>query len=284
MTLTRKAPFGLSEDRFTADPRELVVPMSKPHAHNQIEINFFNAGGATYLFNGKPVELREHDFVFFWGAIPHQALEVKPDTRFVCIYVPLEVFMFAPFSPELKASILAGGFIKVSERLAMDEVLLRQIREELRTNDAFLSELNYRHLELRLRRADTRGWTDMLDAVQTRGSSPGNTHRKIVEMTRYISERSDFAMTVDDVANAVSLHPKYAMTLFRRSLGMTIAQYITRRRLVAAQRLLLSSEKNAAAIAYEAGFGSVSRFYAAFRDQIGMSPREFQDVYANRDV
>jgi AraC-like DNA-binding protein len=65
---------------------------------------------------------------------------------------------------------------------------------------------------------------------------------------------------------------------------MTITQYLTRRRLVTAQRLLVTSEKNAAAIAYESGFGSVSRFYAVFRDQIGMSPREFQDVYDQKGV
>lgn len=279
MTLRRKAPFGVAEDRFSADRREWVLPMTKPHAHNQIEINYLHAGAVTYLYNGKVVEVTENDFVFFWGAIPHQALAVKPHSRFVCIYVPLEMFMFAPFSPELKSTILAGGFIKVGERLPMDDALLRQIRLELQTDDPFLSELNYRHLELRLRRADTKGWIDMLDTASAHASSPGNTHRKIVDMTRYISERSESALTVAEIAGAVSLHPKYAMTLFHKSLGMTITQYITRRRLVTAQRLLVSSEKNAAAIAYESGFGSVSRFYAAFRDQIGMSPREFQDIY-----
>jgi AraC-like DNA-binding protein len=283
MTLTRKAPFGLSEDRFAADSRDVVVPMAKPHAHNQIEINFITAGGVRYLFNGRSVELEAGDFAFFWGAIPHQAVEVKSQSRFICIYIPLEMFMVAPFSPKLKASILAGGFIKIREQLSMDQELLRQIREELRTRDAFLSELNYRHLELRLRRADARGWVDLLDASPTQASTPGVAHRKIVEMTRFISDRCEMAITVEDVAHAVSLHPKYAMTLFRKSLGMTITQYITRRRLVTAQRLLLSSSTNAAGIAFESGFGSISRFYAAFRDQIGMSPREFQTVYGDRE-
>ncbi len=284
MTVRRKAPFGVAEDRFSADRRELVLPMAKPHAHNQIEINYLYAGAVTYLYNGKMVEVTEDDFVFFWGAIPHQAIAVKPHSRFVCIYVPLEMFMFAPFSPELKSAILAGGFIKIGERLPMDDALMRQIRFELQTSDPFLSELNYRHLELRLRRADTKGWINLVDISPSHAASPGNTHRKIIEMTRYISERSDSALTVAAIADAVSLHPKYAMTLFHKSLGMTITQYLTRRRLVTAQRLLVTSEKNAAAIAYESGFGSVSRFYAVFRDQIGMSPREFQDVYDQKGV
>jgi AraC family transcriptional regulator, melibiose operon regulatory protein len=282
MTLRRKAPFGVAEDRFSADRREMVLPMAKPHTHNQIEINYLNAGAVTYLYNGRLVEVVENDFVFFWGAIPHQALAAKPQSHFVCIYVPLEMFMFSAFSPELKSTILGGGFVKILEHLPMDDALLRQIRFDLQTNDPQLSELNFRHLELRLRRGDIKGWTDLLDVSPAHTSTPGNTHRKIVDMTRYISERSDSSLTVTEIADAVSLHPKYAMTLFHRSLGMTITQYVTRRRLVTAQRLLVSSEKNAAAIAYESGFGSVSRFYAAFRDQIGMSPREFKDIYGRR--
>ncbi|MGV0819844.1 helix-turn-helix transcriptional regulator [Martelella sp. AMO21009] len=84
-------------------------------------------------------------------------------------------------------------------------------------------------------------------------------------------------------SQCTGVEPKYAMSLFRQSTGMTIAQYLMRCRLVTAQRLLLRSEKNAAAIAFEAGFGSVSRFYTVFHDQTGMSPKRFRNAYSLDD-
>jgi AraC-like DNA-binding protein len=279
MTLKRSHPFGLPEDRFSADRRELVVPMSRPHTHNQIEINYLLSGRATYIFNAQAIEVTDGDFVFFWGAIPHQITRVEQDTRFACLYVPLEMFMFSALSAGLKAAILGGGFVSVDEKLDMDRMLLTQVRTELLGDDSVLAELNYNHIELRLRRADATGWTNALAPKTSARTANTRSHRKVVEMARFISDNAEIGITASDVAEAVALHPKYAMSLFRMSLGMTITQYLVRRRLVTAQKLLVSSEKSAAAVAYESGFGSVSRFYDAFRRQIGISPREFRSLY-----
>jgi len=284
MTLKHSHPFGLPEDRFSADRRELMIPMSKPHTHNQVEINYLLSGRATYVFNAQAIDVRDGDFIFFWGAIPHQITKVEPDTRFACIYVPLEMFMFSPLSAELKAAILGGGFIRVDERLEMDRILLTQVRAELLVNDSLLAELNYNHIELRLRRADATGWTNSLVPTKSGRATNTKSHRKVVEMTRFISDNAESGITAADVAKAVALHPKYAMSLFRTSLGMTITQYLVRRRLVTAQKLLVSSEKSAAVVAYESGFGSISRFYEAFHQQVGISPREFRGLHLRGSV
>jgi AraC-like DNA-binding protein len=280
MTLKRSHPFGLPEDQFSADRREQVIPMTRPHTHNQIEINYFLGGRARYIFNAQSIDVVAGDFVFFWGAIPHQVIEADADTRFACLYVPLEKFMFSSLSAELKAAILSGGFIRVDERLELDRMLLIQARSELLGGNSVLSELNYNHIELRLRRADTTGWTNVVSSTTSGRTTIGKGHRKVVEMTRFISENAESGITATDVAAAVSLHPKYAMSLFRTSLGMTITQYLVRLKLVTAQNLLVAGEKSATTVAYESGFGSVSRFYDAFHRQVGISPREFRDLYA----
>jgi AraC-like DNA-binding protein len=79
-----------------------------------------------------------------------------------------------------------------------------------------------------------------------------------------------------EVAQAVGLHPNYAMSLFRRECGVTIWQYLLRLRLSHAQVLLLTSDKSVLSIALESGFGSLPRFYAAFSRESGMSPGEYR--------
>lgn len=62
-------------------------------------------------------------------------------------------------------------------------------------------------------------------------------------MTRFIAERGLEDIAAGDVASAAALHPNYAMSLFRRSVGMSIKQAITRHRLDMAQSLLIATDQ-----------------------------------------
>lgn len=74
----------------------------------------------------------------------------------------------------------------------------------------------------------------------------------------------------------MGLHPNYAMTLFRRHYGMTLSTYLTRLRVCQAQRLLVSTELEISRVAFETGFGSISRFYEAFKEISGQTPRQYR--------
>ncbi|TDE92651.1 AraC family transcriptional regulator [Occultella glacieicola] len=66
------------------------------------------------------------------------------------------------------------------------------------------------------------------------------------------------------------------MTLFRRSVGATIGSYLTRYRVAAAQRLLISTVMTTAEIAHAAGFGSRSTFYTRFTRICGLAPGAYR--------
>ncbi len=75
------------------------------------------------------------------------------------------------------------------------------------------------------------------------------------------------------------------MTLFKRSVGQTINQAITRHRLDTAQSLLISTDRTITEVVYDAGFGSVSRFYEAFYGRFGERPTTFrQRMRARRSL
>jgi AraC family transcriptional regulator, melibiose operon regulatory protein len=66
------------------------------------------------------------------------------------------------------------------------------------------------------------------------------------------------------------------MTLFRRHYGITLSTYVTRLRVCQAQYLLLSTDQEVSRIAFETGFGSISRFYEAFKAVSGRTPRQYR--------
>lgn len=57
---------------------------------------------------------------------------------------------------------------------------------------------------------------------------------------------------------------------------MTLNGYLTRMRVCQAQYLLLSTESEIAEIALSTGFGSLSRFYEAFKSVSGHTPRQYR--------
>ena len=100
----------------------------------------------------------------------------------------------------------------------------------------------------------------------------GNVER----MARFIAVHYSEPMSVADVAREVDLNPNYALTLFRRGIGMGIVEFVTWHRIMHAQRLLATSDLAILDIAFASGFGSTSRFYAAFKEECRCSPREYR--------
>ncbi len=73
----------------------------------------------------------------------------------------------------------------------------------------------------------------------------------------------------------MELRPNYAMTLFRRDYGISLSSYRTWLRVCRARYLLVSTNWEVSRIAFETGFGSLSRFYEAFKAASGRTPRQY---------
>jgi AraC family transcriptional regulator, melibiose operon regulatory protein len=266
---------GLSERIVSADARRQVLVMRHAHQHSQIELNYMLEGAMTYLFNGRRVTIGAGDFVFFWGAIPHQAIEVSSPASFVCLYLPIEMFLSAALGARLKSAVLGGGMIGDQAPLPFDAAQFQHWHAELRRGDDAITALARQEIEQRLRRSDLCGWQVLSDTSDS-GARGDGRHEKVWAMAGFIAARATEPIAVADVAASVCLHPNYAMAIFRDSLGMTIGGYITRQRLYVAQALLLSTDTDIVSIAFEAGFGSASRFYEAFSRHFAMPPRQFR--------
>lgn len=86
--------------------------------------------------------------------------------------------------------------------------------------------------------------------------------------------RSD--LTLGDLAQAVGVAPNYVSQTLNETVGETFFDYVNRKRVEAAQILLLESDRSALVIAHEVGFNARSTFYKAFRRLTGSSPGEYR--------
>ena len=81
---------------------------------------------------------------------------------------------------------------------------------------------------------------------------------------------------MNDIGDAVGLHPDYANTLFRKTFGRTLSEYIIEERIAHAQRKLVSTSDSITEIAFDCGFNSISRFNSAFKKSNQCTPRAFR--------
>jgi AraC-like DNA-binding protein len=100
--------------------------------------------------------------------------------------------------------------------------------------------------------------------------------RRVSRAIRYIEAHSAGPVDLDRLASVAATSKFHFLRIFRRTVGFTPYQFLLTVRLRRAALGLLSSRDRVSAIAYEAGFGDLSTFNAAFRGRFGAPPQAFR--------
>ena len=89
----------------------------------------------------------------------------------------------------------------------------------------------------------------------------------------------DNLLTKEKVADLLGTNRTYLSQVINEETGQTFTQYVNRYRLNEAIRLLSNPHSNLPlkAISAQVGFSSMTTFYKMFRDNIGMSPKEYRE-------
>jgi AraC-like DNA-binding protein len=210
--------------------------------------------------------------VLFWAAIPHQILEVGDGTTMLGIEIPLEVVLARRLPECLVEPLLRGRQIRTTVVAGLDGNF-HKWENELHDRVPELQVASILELEAWLRRV-AYGLGQGL--AQETGPAENKRLARSGRMAAFIAARFRDPIQVKDVADAVHLNKQYAMALFRKTTGMTINEYMTHCRVAEARRLLLTTDASVNHIAFAAGFGSVSQFYAAFQAACNEPPGKYR--------
>lgn len=103
---------------------------------------------------------------------------------------------------------------------------------------------------------------------------PGSIHRALA----YIRAHFDQPLALADLARETGLSRQHFCSLFHRSTGLSFKHYLNRVRIEDACRRLTDSADSITAIAFAAGFQSVSQFNRVFRQIRRCSPRQYRRI------
>lgn len=99
----------------------------------------------------------------------------------------------------------------------------------------------------------------------------------VAQALRFIAENSHRDINVDDVAEALALHPRTLQRRFQDVVAWPIVEEIRRVRIERAKRELTQSRRSIGDIARSVGFGTGMRMYEVFRREVGVAPTEYRN-------
>lgn len=100
----------------------------------------------------------------------------------------------------------------------------------------------------------------------------------------YIDMNLASAISTRDIAENQFLTPNYLSTRFKQEVGVSISEYLIRRRVGLACRLLSTTHFSVQDIAGKAGMGDASYFSKQFKRVMGLSPLQYRKVMKNRNI
>lgn len=270
--------------------RDYTLEQIVPNRHNYYEFYFFISGTTTYFIDNKKYNLQSGDTLLI---SPNQYHYAQIDTSTKEAYERYVLWLNPSYLEELSSersnlsAIFQNSKINSSQiRLPKDAytVLLRLLEKifinsksqnygaDLLTNAGVIEllvtlaqfKLFYRNKEIE---------PDILLNSPVR---PNTDNSLIYNVLNYINTHVFDQITVNDICRYFYVSRSSLSAKFQKELGMSIHQYIIKKKLFLAKQELVGGMpiQN---IVEKYNFGSYTSFYRAFKSEYGQSPQKFKN-------
>lgn len=265
------APYGLTCVRWWPSL------MRRPDRHNELELNLVRSGTLTYLLRGRRVTVEPGRLVVFWALEPHEIIHFEGEGSYYVATIPFPRFLQWQMPPAFLNQIMAGAVLKeTNEAVArLDEAMFERWLQDVGSRAPEVVDVMTLEMEARLRRLALSYEMTFDREVDRAAEGPVRTEQstsKVEQMAVFVAAHYTEPILMREIGEAVGLHPDYANVLFRETLGVTLSDYVLEHRIAHAQRMLVTTREKITSIAYASGFGSISRFNAAFKAASGCTP------------
>ncbi len=246
------------------------------HSHNFYEILFcHSAPDVEYLVGAERYRLQKGDVIMIPPGISHRPL--VPET------------MSEPYRRDVLW--INADMIDQLETLVPQEFRLNaQESRLLRTAGTrweFIGEL-FRH-GVREFEGQEAGWEEIVlgntiqllvylrRAVQDRSAAPLQAEKPelLDQALAYIEAHLAEKITLGDIAKHCWVSQSTITQTFRNKMGVSFYRCVTQRRLIAAKSLIIEGMQ-LESVGRKVGFADYSSFYRAFKQEFGISPRQFR--------
>ena len=119
-------------------------------------------------------------------------------------------------------------------------------------------------------------WMRQLSRLRGSSTAPISIPANMLQVRSFLDEHFNVRVILEDLAAQVFLSRSHLCNQFRRHFGTTIGNYVLRRRMSVAQRLLFDINLRPGEIATMVGYPDIYQFSKQFRKAFGVSPTQYR--------
>ena len=118
--------------------------------------------------------------------------------------------------------------------------------------------------------------TEYVENSASKGKCQGRS--QIERILSYIQKNLTRNISRSEISKALYLNPEYLSRLFKREMGIGLAEYLIQERMRLAQSLLKNTSFSISIIASRVGYVNFSHFAKVFKQEFGVSPSEYRKM------
>lgn len=238
---------------------------STPHTHSYIELFYIVGGDGQFQINEKLFPVHSHQLVVVNPNIIHTEVSYEAHPLEYIVLGIEGVELTIPNSDEARYCIYS--FPENNDVLTCMQKVLQEMQAcKPKYQTACLAYMDIILVHL-MRNAS-------VSVTQTSSRFPAN--RQCAAVRQYIDQHYKESLTLDMLAEKVSINKYYMAHAFKREYGVSPINYLITCRIREGKQLLAETDLSLSQIATVLGFSSSSYFSQSFRKAEGISPTEYR--------
>ena len=250
------------------------------HSHDVYEVMYIEYGTFVFSVNEIEYQLNSGDILLIPPHIKHKILDipVKPAKRTILIFPKTYLTQFNTKQTDIsilfdKANELSNYKISVRPAFKPRITSSMNMLEELYLSPDFGDDVifNATFSSLIARMYKGINFYDLEKSFVTYSVI-------IKKVNNYINDNIDRKILIKDLANFVGLSESRLSHIYKNHMGISINQYIIKKRLTIAKDMLKIGI-TLSDITVKCGFQDYSSFLRAYKKEYGISPKAYQNQY-----
>ncbi|WP_394185844.1 response regulator transcription factor [Metabacillus halosaccharovorans] len=107
-------------------------------------------------------------------------------------------------------------------------------------------------------------------------STTKSRRKEVIDACKYVEINLEKKITLDEVANVLYLNSSYFSRLFKKEVGETFVEYVTKAKMNRAKELLEQTVDSVGKICERLGYDNQSYFIKVFKNYAGVTPIEYR--------
>lgn len=239
------------------------------HHHTFFESHFLIQGKMTYHFDREKIDLKQGSFILIPPKLKHRVDDVEKNILKYSI-----LFTFTDPEENALFQSLSGG---VPLHAPISESLLESLE--------YISAETEKNKELSDILISNRIFEIICALARINGFKEGKSNRKqnkedmrLNLAKQYIEENLCYPLNCSDVSTYCHISSRQLSRIFLKNCGKSLSEYIHKKKIEEAERLVAETDLTFREISENLGFGNEYYFNTFFKKHAGMSPGEYRKV------